>query len=100
MSKVLLKLSPSIAGMLNTQGSDPFVLEREIEEGITISDLLTDLASSEPDFRKVVFNPDVGKVSEQIHVILNGNLLQFPDVPETKLNDGDNLVLIPVYYGG
>jgi len=86
--------------MLNAQGSGQFVMEREIEEGATIGDVLTGLAPIASDFRKVVFNPDVGKVSEQVHVILNDSVMQSPDVSETKLKDGDCLFLIPICYGG
>jgi molybdopterin converting factor small subunit len=86
--------------MLNAQYSEPFVLEWEIEEGTTIDDVLTALASSESDFRKVVFNPDIGKVSGQVLVVLNDSLLSPTGVSETKLKDGDSLFLIPLSFGG
>ncbi len=100
MGKVQLKMPPWIASLLNKQCSDWFTLEKEIEEGATIGDLLVDLASNHTDFRKVVFNPDVGKVSDQVLVFLNDNLLQFPDVTEVKLNDEDSIMLLHVYSGG
>ena len=65
-----------------------------------MGDLLIELAASHADFRKVVFNPDIGKVSEQINVFLNDSLLQFPDVTDAKLNDGDSIMFLPVYSGG
>ena len=100
MGKVQLKILPWVANMLNTPGSSWLILEKEIGAGATIGDLLADLASSYTDFRKVVFNPDTGKVNDQVMVILNGGLLQFPDVTEAKLADGDSIVLLPVYSGG
>ena len=86
--------------MLNEHGSGWFTLEKEIGKETTIGDLLADLAFSHTDFRKMVFNPDVGKVSDQVIVILNDSLLQLPDVTEAKLNDGDSISLLPVYSGG
>ncbi len=100
MGKVRLKFPASFASMLNAQGSDLVILEKEIGEETTIGDLLADLAVSYTDFRKVVFNPDTGKVSDQVNVVLNNNLLQFPEVTEAKLNDGDSIIILPVYAGG
>ncbi|MFC2025122.1 MoaD/ThiS family protein [Chloroflexota bacterium] len=100
MGKVQLKIPSWVAIMLNEQGSDWFILEKEIGEGATIGDLLADLASDYTDFRKVLFNPDIGKVSDQVNVILNNNLLQSTDMTEAKLNDGDTVTLLPVYTGG
>ncbi len=100
MGKVRLKIPSSIADTLNEERSDFFICEKEIGEGATMGDLLADLAFSYADFRKVVFNPDIGKISEQVMVILNDSLLQFPDGTEAKLNDGDSVIFLPVYTGG
>lgn len=100
MAKVQLKFPASFASILDAKGSDLVVLEKKIGEDATIGDLLADLASSYSDFRKAVFNPDTGKISNQINVVLNNNLLQFPEVTEAKLNDGDSIIILPVYAGG
>jgi len=100
MSKVRLKFPASFASRLDAQGSDLVILEKKIGEEATIGDLLADLAVSYTDFRRVVFNPDTGKVSDQVNVVLNNKLLQFPEVTEAKLNDGDSIIILPVYSGG
>ena len=100
MGKVQLKVLPWIANLMNTQGSNWLTLDREIGKETTIGDLLADLALSYTDFRKVVFNPDIGKVNDQVMVILNGSLLQISNVTEAKLSDGDTILLLPVYSGG
>ncbi len=100
MGKVRLEIPHSLAGMLNVKGSEWLILDKEIGEGATIGDLLTDLTSSYTDFHKVVFNPDTRKVGGRVLVILNDSLLQVTDVTETKLNDGDRVMLLPVYDGG
>ncbi len=100
MGKVRLKFPASFASILNAQGSDLVILEKEIGEETTIGDLLAALAFSYTDFRKVVFNPDTGKVSDQVNVVLNNSLLQFPEVTEAKLSDGDSIIILPVYAGG
>jgi len=100
VGKVQLKIPPWVASMLNEQGSGWLILEREVGEGATIGDLLADLAVSYSDFRKAVFNPDLGKVNDQLIVVINGSTLQLPDAAEAKLNDGDSISLLPVFSGG
>jgi len=100
VGKVRLEFPASFASVLNAQGSDLVTLEKEIGEEATISDLLAELAFSYTDFRKVVFDPDTGEVGDQVNVVLNNNLLQFPEVTEAKLNDGDSIIILPVYSGG
>jgi len=100
MGKVQLKFPASFASTLDAQGSDLVILEKEIGEETTIGELLAHLAVSYTNFRKVVFNPDTGKVSDQVNVVLNNNLLQFPEVTDTELNDGDSVIILPVYSGG
>ena len=100
MGKVQLKIPPWIASMLKAEDSDWLILEQEIGEGATISGLLTELTSRYAGFRKVVFNPDIGKVSDQFVVILNDSHLPGAEVAEARLNDGDSVMLIPIYDGG
>jgi molybdopterin converting factor small subunit len=100
MGKVRLKITPSLACILNAQSSDWLILDREIRERTTIGDMLRDFTSVHTDFHKMVFNPATGKISGEIYVVLNDNLLQFPDVTETEVKDGDIVTLVPVYAGG
>ena len=100
MGKVRLEISPSFVGVLNAENSDWFILDKEIGEGATLCDLLAELAFSHTDFRKVIFDPDTGKVSDQVLFVLNNNLLEFHDLTDAKLKDGDTVVLVPVYAGG
>ena len=100
MGKVQLKFPPSFAGMLNVESSDWVIFEKEIGKEATIGDILTGLASSYTDLRKLVFNPDTGKAGEEVIILLNDNLLQFPGATETRLNDGDSILILPVYPGG
>jgi len=100
MARVHLRVPPWIASMLDKQGSEWLVFDKDINEGATIGDLLTEFASNHADFRQVVFDPDIGRVSDQVLVFINDSLLQFPDMTEAKLSDGDRIILLPVYAGG
>ena len=100
MNRVQTKIPPHLAEMLNAPSSGWLIIENEIAEGATVGDLLGDLVSSYTGFRQAIFNPAAGEVSEQVLIILNDNLLQGPDVINTRLNDGDSITLLTVYSGG
>lgn len=100
MVNVRLEITPSLAGIMNTSGSAWFILEEKLEEGASVGDLFTRLALKYPEFRKAVFEPDTGEVSDEVLVVLNDVLLQSPGVSATKLRNGDTIILTPVYSGG
>ena len=100
MGKVQLKIPPFFAYIMDPSASDWFVLEKEIGKETTIRDFLTDLASNNSEFRDVVFNPDEGTVCDQIDIVINQKLLDVPREMDTKLSDGDVVILLPVYAGG
>jgi molybdopterin converting factor small subunit len=100
MPKINLELPSWITAKLNGNTSGRGIIEREILEGATVNDFLTDLATTYPGFRKAVYNPDTGSVTEQLSLVLNGRLLTFREILETTLSQGDTIVLIPIYSGG
>ena len=100
MGRVQLKIAPSLASMLGAKNYDWLIAEKDIGEGAIIRDLLANLASDNADFRKAIYNPDTGQISNQVMLILNDSFLHFSDVTEARLNDGDSIVMIPVYDGG
>lgn len=100
MRKVQLEITSALASVLTNQGSDSLILEKEIHEGATLCDLLADLASNYRNFRNAVFDPDTREISDQVMIILNDSLLQFMDVMEAKLSNGDRVILALVLSGG
>ena len=100
VGRVQLKITPSLATILDKQGTDWLTFEKEVGEGATIGDLLADFVTSYKNFDKVVLDPDNGEVSDQINIVLNDSLLPLPEAVEAKLADGDIVILLPVYAGG
>ena len=100
MGRVQLKITPSLATILNKHGADWLTFEKEVREGTTIGDLLEDYVASHDDFHKVVLDPDTGKITDQINIVLNDSLIPLPDALKTRLADGDIVILLPVYAGG
>jgi molybdopterin converting factor small subunit len=100
MGIVQLNLPYFLVTMLNKNDSYWLTLERDIKEGATIGDVLADVASRYVDFRRAVFDPDAGKVSDEVLVTLNNDLLHSLDVTEVKVNNGDSITIIPIVSGG
>ncbi len=100
MSKVTLKLPSWIAAKIEAKSSGWLNLEKEVAEGATIIDVLMGLVAVYPGFREAVYNPDTGLPTEQLNFVLNNRLLTFREVSQIRLNDGDIILLIPLYYGG
>ncbi len=100
MVHVRIRLPSHIAKMLGVETTGWLELDREIEEGTTVRELLSILVLTRPGFRESVFNPDVGLVNEQTNVVLNEELLTFAEISETKLANNDTVALQPIYSGG
>lgn len=89
-----------ISSTLGGSDSVNAALNEEVKAGTSLRTLLIDLANRFPDFRKMVFDPETCKMSEQALVILNGKLVQYSEIDEIILNDKDNVTLAPVIFGG
>ncbi|MBI2847596.1 MAG: MoaD/ThiS family protein [Chloroflexi bacterium] len=100
MAKIQLKLPPSLVSIIDKKAADWITLEPEIGEGSTIGELLARLAAENQEFRQSVFDPAAGKVNDEMMIVLNDILLQHLDITETKLKEGDSIMLFPVYSGG
>ena len=73
----------------------------ELEEDASVSDLLSLLAQKYGDpFKKAVYEPK-GLDLKPHHILsVNGLLLNQLNGIETKLKDGDHIILMPVVTGG
>jgi len=76
-------------------------IQRDVKNGITIRYFLNQLANEYgPSFQEEIYNPQKGALSNIIMIILNGTSLDLPSGLETKLQDGDLLVIAPILQGG
>ena len=86
--------------MLDIPSADWLTIEKKIGEQTTIGDLLVEMAAGHPEFQDAVFSPDTGLVENQIMIFINDKIQQISVVTDTRLNDGDSVMLLPVYPGG
>jgi hypothetical protein len=99
-NKLTLRIPSSIADTSNEQVAEWLILEKEVGENTPMADLLTELAFSYTDFRKVVYDPDTGQIGEQIFIVLNSKIMEPADVTRIKVKNGDSLIFMPIYAGG
>ena len=73
----------------------------ELEDGALVRDLLLLLAEKHGEpFKKAVYEPKGVDLKPHYIVSVNGLLLNQLNGIETKLKDGDRVVLMPVVTGG
>jgi len=73
----------------------------ELDEGASLSDLLNKLAGVHgAAFRKDVYEPGLKDVKMGFSVTVNGVLMGQLGGVDTKLGDGDNVILMSLMSGG
>jgi MoaD family protein len=98
---VHLEILSSLVDTLDTDSkSDTVILEQEIEEGITIRDILNRLSDKYQRLTEVVFDVKAQKQTESVNIFLNGRNIELLNGLMTKLSDGDTLTFIAPIVGG
>lgn len=76
------------------------LLEEEVVEGSSLASLLSCLSAQNQLFARTVYDPEEGHLSEHVMLILNDRHVDLLEGLETKLGDGDTLLLLPAFSGG
>ena len=100
MNTIYLQTRSWITDALGIPGSMPYTVKKEIEAGATLLTVFTDLAGKYPEFKKRVFNPETGQLSDQVMLLFNQALTRFDQVKASPLRDKDAVSLVPVIFGG
>lgn len=80
--------------------SGHLVLEKEIEEGTTLKDLLNEIVTTHREVVEIAFDTQNQKLTGAMAIILNGRFIQLLNGLETKLSNGDVIAFIPLIVGG
>ena len=77
----------------------PMIIEEPLEEGDSLRSLLNRLAGRFREFPEAVFDPITQSLSSEVSILINDhiNLSQGMD---TRLNDGDRILFLPILAGG
>jgi molybdopterin converting factor small subunit len=100
MGSVSLEIMPWLSHYLAAERSGRVILEREVDDGTTVRDLLQELTAQNQAFNEVLFDAKSGKLAGHISLILNGTFLELAGGLETQLRPGDTIRLMPGFSGG
>lgn len=73
----------------------------ELEEPVVIRKVIHKLAETfSPEFERTLVDPELNDPRPNALVLVNGKEISVLDGLETKLNKGDEVVIVPVSHGG
>ncbi|MCP1662474.1 MAG: MoaD family protein [Methanocalculus sp. MSAO_Arc1] len=75
-------------------------LTQELNDGSTLSDLLTLLMERYPGLRDEIFEEGSRELQDYVNILVNGRNINFINGLDTELKDGDLVVLFPPAGGG
>ena len=75
--------------------------EIELKDGASLSELLNKLAAEfGKQFNQDIYEPDAKDVKPMFTIMVNGIVMGQLNGVDTKLKDGDNVILMPLMTGG
>jgi molybdopterin converting factor small subunit len=101
MSRVQLKINPSIASMATaTWFSAYLTVEYPLDGAATIGELFSNFTREHQEYAPLFFDVVTGKISDEINVTLNRNMLVSSQADIVRIKDGDTILIMPIYTGG
>jgi len=70
------------------------------QEGMLLKDLVTKISQETPQLEKTLDDGKLDDSRSNALILINGREISVLNGLETKLNDGDEIVFIPVVHGG
>tara|TARA_Y100000031_G_C8019110_1_gene291665 strand:- start:256 stop:642 length:387 start_codon:yes stop_codon:yes gene_type:complete len=91
----------STAGhLLGGRQGERRTLSVDIDDSATLAKLLERLADEYSRFEEVMYKPGTRVPSEYLAIVVNDRLPELLDGYETRLNDGDTILIVQAYQGG
>ncbi len=75
-------------------------LSLDFENAVSLREVVNKLIEGQPKLRRALIDPELDDPRTNVLMLVNGKEIGVLKGLETKLNDGDELVLIPVVHGG
>jgi sulfur-carrier protein len=70
------------------------------QEGISIKELVDKISQKIPELKRTFSNSELNDSRSNSLILVNGREISVLNWYETKLNDGDEIVFVPVVHGG
>jgi molybdopterin converting factor small subunit len=81
-------------------GSNRVSFDLAIQPGETVRTTLHQLSGRFPQLQYALWDPESGELGEHIEVVVNGAILGVRHGLDSKLRDGDRILLFGQYMGG
>ena len=100
MVELTIRIEVELLGTLRKiVGRDLFLLE--FNDSATVRDIIAELANLlSPKFKQVLVDPELNDPRPNVIILLNRVEIGVLEGLDTKVENGDKLVLIPVTHGG
>ena len=72
----------------------------EIKGRIVLKDIVKEIIKKSPKLKKVLIDPELKDPRPNALILVNGKEISILKGLETMLNEGDEILLIPVIHGG
>ena len=72
----------------------------ELEKTISLREVITRIVEEQPKLKRVLIDPELDDPRTNALILVNGKEISVLQGLNTKIKDGDELVLIPVVHGG
>jgi len=100
MERAKVRIEFRMGERLGWSHPEPMRIEESIGEGETLRSLLNRLGGRISHFHEAVFNPQTQSLSSEVAIVINDHIQNIAQGLETKLQDGDRLLFLPILAGG
>ena len=87
-----------IGAMRHLSGKTQFVVT--FQDGISIKELVYKISQEMPELKRIFSDQELNDSRSNSLILVNGREISVLNGYETKLNDGDEIVFVPVVHGG
>jgi molybdopterin converting factor small subunit len=72
----------------------------ELKKTISLREVITKIVDEQPKLKRALIDPELDDPRTNALILVNGKEISVLQGLNTKIKDGDELVLIPVVHGG
>jgi len=87
-----------IGSLRASAGRSRFTLE--LKKTISLREVITRIVDEQPKLKRALIDPELDDPRTNALILVNGKEISVLQGLNTKIKDGDELVLIPVVHGG
>ena len=99
MSEEQLPLTVKFIGALRHLSAKT-QLTVNFQDGISVKELVTQISQEMPELKRTFSDQELNDSRSNSLILVNGREISVLNGYETKLNDGDEIVFVPVVHGG